>query len=189
MKIITDVWSAWKSMTKSEQRRLNSDAMCNPNAGWQMRCKVIRNLVRGEHPVTIARILGCSRSKIYRVAERFITDGLVGVVDRREDNGQLKADETYSALILTALAQTPREYGFDRPTWTQELLVIVANNALGVETSTTTMSRLLFRLGARRGRPKPFVNCPWPKAENASIESDSTIGREPAERPFHVLCG
>lgn len=62
------------------------------------------------------------------------------------------------------MAQTPREYDFDRPTWTLELLVIVATNELGIETSTTTMGRLLARFGVRRGRPKPYVNCPWPKA-------------------------
>lgn len=164
MQIITDVCVVWKSLTKAMQRRLNSDAMCAADAGLRVRCKIIRNLVRHEHPATIVRILGCSRSQVYRIADRFIEGGLEGLVDRREDNGPVKADESYASFILNAVGRSPRDYGFERPTWTQELLVIVATNALGVTTSTSTMSRLLSKLAVRRGRPKPYVECPWPKA-------------------------
>lgn len=162
MDIIEEVRCVWKTLTKTEQRRMNSDAMSSPDAGWRMRCKIIRNLVRRESPSTIARILGCSRSQVYRVANRFVAEGLSGLVDRREDNGTLKADEEYAGFILIAVSESPAQYGYDRPTWTQELLVIVAEKYLGVHTSTTTMSRLLSRLGARHGRPKPAVDCPWP---------------------------
>jgi transposase len=164
MSMITEVGLVWKSLTKAEQRKLNSDAMNCPEVGLCMRCKIVRNLVRGEQPTKMAWILGCSRSQVYRVAERFISDGLGGLVDHREDNGLVKADETYASFILKAVSHSPREYGFERPTWTQELLVIVARNALGVQTSRTTMGRLLHRLKVRRGRPKPYVNCPWTKA-------------------------
>lgn len=164
MQIIKDVGRVWKSLTKSEQRELNSDAMCSSDAGWRMRCKIIRNLVRGEGPGIIARILGCSRSQVYRVAKRFVSDGVGGLVDRREDNGPSKTDEVYVTFVLTAVGESPPQYGFERPTWTQELLVIVAEQQLGVRTSTTTMSRLLAILNVRHGRPKPRVECPWPAA-------------------------
>ncbi len=164
MKIITDVVRVWKSLTKSEQRELNSEAMSSSDVGWRMRCKIIRNLVRGEGVAIIARILGCSRSQVYRVAKRFVADGVDGLVDRREDNGPCKTDDVYVSFILTAVGESPPLYGFDRPTWTQELLAIVAAQHLGVRTSTTTMSRLLATLKVRHGRPKPRVECPWPAA-------------------------
>lgn len=129
-----------------------------------MRCKIVRNLVREECPQNIAPILGCSRSQIYRVANRFVSEGLGGLVDRREDNGLSKANEEFVSFILTAVGGSPPQYGFERPTWTQELLVLVAENALGVRTSTATMSRLLAKLKVRHGRPKPRVECPWPPA-------------------------
>ena len=138
--------------------------MHHRDSRWQMKCKIIRNLVRGHSPTVIASILGCSRSQVYRVAERFVKDGLTGLVDRRDDNGQAKVDEEYTALVFLAVYLTPSEFGCRRPSWTLELLVIVAREKLCVETSTATMSRLLRRPGARRGRPKPYILCPWQKS-------------------------
>lgn len=36
--------------------------------------------------------------------------------------------------------------------------------ATGVRVSQATMSRCLRQIGARRGRPRPVLRCPWPKA-------------------------
>ena len=41
--------------------------------------------------------------------------------------------------------------------------MLVAAKQTGIRVSTTTMSRLLARHDARRGRPKPVVECPWPE--------------------------
>jgi len=164
MQSITDVSRVWKSLKVSERRWLNSESMSSPDAGWRMRCKIIRNLTRGESPTIIARILRCSRSQIYRVVKQFVSKGLMGLVDRREENGQLKVQEDYVAFVLTAVAGSPPQFGYERPTWTQELLVIVAERGTGVRISVTTMCRLLRRVKARHGRPKPRVDCPWPKA-------------------------
>jgi transposase len=85
-------------------------------------------------------------------------------VDRREDNGQVKVTEQYEWLLVIAVAFSPRHYGYARPTWTQELLVLVLEKLTGVRVSRTTISRLLRRLGARRNRSKPTVACPWSQA-------------------------
>ena len=161
MRIVQQVVEAWKRLVKRERRWLISESMRSVDAGWMMRCKILRNLARGEAPVRIASILGCSRSQVYRVASRFLADGPAGLVDQREDNGQPKVSEEYEWCVLVAVALSPQEYGYQRPTWTQELLVLVAARETTITVSTTTMSRLLARHGARRGRPKPTVACPW----------------------------
>ena len=164
MCIVQDVVCVWKALSKREQRKLVSESMTAPEAGWRMRCKIIRNLARGESPSMIARILGCGRSQVYRVAKRFIADGIPGLVDRREDNGTPKVTEGFEWSVLLAVAKSPQQYGYQRPTWTQELLVLVIAEQTGIHVSTTTMCRLLARLDVRHGRPKPTVTCPWPKA-------------------------
>ena len=164
MSIVQDVSRVWKSLTKREQRMLVSESMIALEAGWRMRCKIIRNLMRGESPSMIARILGCGRSQVYRVANRFLVDGVQGLVDGREDNGMRKVTEDFEWCVLLAVADSPQQYGYQRPTWTQELLVLVTAEQTGVRVSTTTMCRLLARLDVRHGRPKPTVTCPWPKA-------------------------
>jgi transposase len=130
---------------------------------WRLRCKIIRNLARGNVPGQIAAILGCARSHVYRVARRFVDEGPAGLVDRREDNGQAKVTEQYEWHVLIAVAFSPQQYGYQRPTWTQELLILAAAKETAISVSVTTMSRLLARLGVRHGRPKPTVACPWSK--------------------------
>jgi transposase len=162
--IVQEVSRVWKSLTKREQRMLVSESMTGREAGWRMRCKIIRNLVRGESRSTIARFLGCGRSQVYRVMHRFVADGVQGLVDRREDNGTAKVTEHFEWSVLLAVAASPQQYGYERPTWTQELLVLATADQTGIHVSTTTMCRLLGRLDVRHGRPKPTVSCPWPKA-------------------------
>lgn len=164
MQMIERVQEVWKRLSKKSRRWLMSQAMISNDAGWRMRCKIIRNLVRRERPTTIARVLGCSRSLVYRVAERFVESGLEGLVDRREDNGDVKVSDEYIACLLAVLAKSPQQQGYERPTWTQELMILVCAKITGITISVTTMSRLLSPLGVRRGRPKPIVECPWHKA-------------------------
>lgn len=162
--IVQQVGGVWKRLQQEERRELKAGSMDGGDAGWLMRCKIVRNLVREEKPDRIASILGCSRSQVYRVAQRFVESGLGGLVDRREDNGEPKITDNYEWIVLIAVAHSPQHYGYQRPTWTQELLVLVAARETNIHVSTTTMSRLLARHGVRRGRPKPVVECPWHKA-------------------------
>jgi transposase len=62
------------------------------------------------------------------------------------------------------VAGSPQDYGWARPTWTQELLCLVMQQQTGQAVSQPTMSRCLKAIGARLGRPRPTVGCWWPKA-------------------------
>jgi transposase len=97
------------------------------------------------------------------VVKRFREDGFAGLVDRREDNGNTKLDESFLATLYKLVDDSPRSYGYLRPTWTRELLVRVMEEITGTKVHVGTMSRALARNGARRGRPKPIVLCPWKK--------------------------
>lgn len=163
MHIVQDVQRNWKRLSAALRRFVNSQAMRSTAATFGLRCKVVRNLARGESPCVIARILGCSESSVYRAAQRFLQAGVEGLHDGRDDNGETKVHETYVAAVLKAVAGSPLEYGYERPTWTQELLILAVQKRTAVVVSTTTMSRLLGSLEVRRGRPKPTVACPWNK--------------------------
>jgi transposase len=163
MKVLAAVIVVWKRMPKSARRQLSSAAMRCQDAGRMARCKIILNLTRGRSPTEIMRFSQCSRSQVYRIAERFIAGGLAGLEDGRADNGPRKVDEEFELQALIAVAFSPQEYGFRRPTWTLELLVLSLAEKTQVRISCSTMSRLLKRHRARRGRPKPIVGCPWSK--------------------------
>ena len=106
----------------------------------------------------------CAKSHVYRVAERFITEGLPGLADRREDNGERKIIPAYERELLSLVEQSPREFGYRRPTWTRTPLVLVLAERVELSNSVTAKSRLLSRSGIDLKRPKPIVNCPWKKA-------------------------
>jgi len=164
MKVQERVLKAWQSLPRRERRIMRIKAKGCADAGLRNRCKIIVSLVAGHSPATIAGG-GCfSSSQVYRIANRFVEQGLPGLADGREDNGETKADESYQAVLLKVIGESsPRQHGYRRPTWTQELLVLVLEKKTQVRVSCTTMSRLLKRLKIRLGRPKPIVGCPWKK--------------------------
>ena len=135
------------------------------DAGLAMRCQIVLQAAKGRDSRTIAEGVGCSRSWASRVIRRFLEFGEAGLLDRREDNGTLKLDEWYLGQLHEVVAGRPTDYGERRPTWTRELLVKVMARLTGVRVHPATMSRALKQIGARRGRPRPVVRCPWPKAK------------------------
>lgn len=164
MSIVQEVQAVWKGMERGLRTLIVNGAMRCDDVALGVRCKIVRNLARGEAAVRIARILVCSESHVYRVAHRFITNGLEGLVDWRAENGEPKVHEAYVAVILEIVAGSPQQYGYQRTTWTQELLILVAEQRTETKISVSTMSRLLASLEIRQGRPKPIVECPWPEA-------------------------
>jgi transposase len=139
--------------------------MTSSDVGFRLRCTIVLNLVRGESTEKMSQILGCSVSQVYRIAWRFVEEGEIGLADRREDNGETKVDESYQAELLRLVAEDcPQDHGYRRPTWTQELLLLVMEETTGIRISQSRMSRLLRELEIRLGRPKPVVGCPWNKA-------------------------
>jgi transposase len=85
------------------------------------------------------------------------------LIDRREDNGELKLDTGFLSTLYELVDDSPRSHGYLRPTWTRELLVKVMEKKTGTKIHVSTMSKALAMMGARRGRPKPIVLCPWKK--------------------------
>jgi transposase len=124
--------------------------------------------MEGKGPTSIAEALGCHRSLVYLAVERYERDGMLGLLDQRVHNGKRKVTLSFKTTIATLLRSSPRVFGYARPTWTRELLCRVAWERVGLSVSVSTMSRVLASLGARRGRPKPAVRCPWPKRKKAA---------------------
>ena len=125
---------------------------------------IVINLVRGHSAAQTAQVLSVAVSTVYAVAQRFREHDEAGLVDRREDNGDRKLDERYLQTLYDVVQSTPPEHGWRRPTWTRELLVKTLQKLTGIRIHVSTMSRALAAIDARRGRPKPTVNCPWSKA-------------------------
>jgi transposase len=165
MKLHQRVQALWATFAPSRRRRFRLRARHCTDAALRCRLLIILNLLQGKAVALIHQVLHCSASQVYRVAHRFLRDGEEGLADRREDNGRHKVTWYYEWSLRRAVAGSPRDFGQRRPTWTQELLAKVLEQRTGIRLSTATLSRLLRRHRIRRGRPKPVVGCPWPKAK------------------------
>jgi transposase len=129
-----------------------------------MRCQIALLADKQRRRASIAEAVGCSASWVNRVVSRFRQFGVASLYDRREDNGPAKIDERYLSILYDAVDGSPQDHGYSRPTWTQELLAKVMRKLTGVKVHRSTMCRALAAIGARLGRPRPTVGCPWSKS-------------------------
>src|SRR3989304_3340331 len=150
--------TAWRP---EEKERFWRQARQIMDADTRTRYAVILHWADGYGVRETSRMLHCAVSTVTKVRKRFREGGVAGLADRRGDNGAPKLTDEYVLPLVQVVARTPRKYGHRRPTWTQELLVKVMAEQTSTRISVSTMSRLLRRLGIRRGNPKPTVGCPW----------------------------
>ena len=86
----------------------------------------------------------------------------MGLIDGRVGNGSPKASEAFVQTVETLVAGSPPKK-WNHTTWTEELLTIVMGEKTGIWVSISTMCRVLKRVKARKGRPRPIPRaCPWP---------------------------
>jgi len=118
----------------------------------------------------VARELEVAISTVVSAARRFVLGGVERLYDQRVYNGRVrKIDERFRQHVSAALYQTPPDRGWERPTWTRELLCLEMARLDLPLVSVCTMGRILAALGARLGAPKPIVLCPWPKRRRARV--------------------
>src|SRR6185312_6454403 len=171
-------------LRRCDKERVFKELRICRNAKRRTRLLVIANLLNGRSAEMTAAVLQVHRSTVYRVAERFRQAGLSGLDDGRSYNGRRKITERYLTILQRAVGASPLEYGWQRPTWTRELLVATLFGKTRIKIHVATMSIALRRLGARRGRPKPTVRCPWPESRRRRriCEIRRLVARLPADQ-------
>lgn len=145
---------------------------CTRDKSLAIRCQIVLLADKQRRRVSIADSVGCSVSWIHRVIGRFRELGVAGLYDARADNGTVKLNERYLSLLYETVDQSPNDYHFIRPTWTQELLAKVMAYRTGVKVHRSTMSRALRQIKARLGKPRPTVGCPWSKSRKTKRLSE-----------------
>jgi hypothetical protein len=89
----------WQQLAEHQRKELRRLADRARDTGLRCRCKIILAPVRSSTPTMIVQGGLCAKSQVYRVAERFLSGGLAGLADRREDNGQPKITPAYQAEL------------------------------------------------------------------------------------------
>lgn len=150
-------------MNRAGKRAFRRRLRQRRDAQERQRYLIVLRLADGWSSVAIAQLLTCARATVSRVARRYREEGEAGLWDHRRGNGTRKVSPALRARLTRLVQGTPLAFGWARPTWTQELLLRHLAAETGVTLGRTTLIRLLRQIGARRGRPRPIVRCPWPE--------------------------
>lgn len=134
-----------------------------------LRFQAVARLATGRTMPQVARELDIATSTVVGAADRFLSDGVVGLYDRRCNNGDRKVDARFESVLVRVLERSPEHYGWERPTWTRELLCEHMKLEGFAAVAVCTMGRALSRVGARLGSAKPIVLCPWPRERRERV--------------------
>ncbi|HEY4262180.1 MAG TPA: IS630 family transposase, partial [Schlesneria sp.] len=149
------------NVSEVDKRQLLERVRSCKDGKLKSRYQMVLNVADGRSMKDVAKALSVAESTVRRVIDRFEADGEVGLIDRREENGDLKLDAEYLGRLYQVVASRAEDFDWRRPTWTREMLVETMRRETGVRIHVGTMSRALKAIGARRGRPKPTVCSPW----------------------------
>jgi transposase len=150
-------------MNRVERRLLIAAGRRSGDAHTALRFHAVARLGAGRSSPRVAAELDIATSTVVSAARRFVADGMVGLYDRRRSNGQRKTGGRFDRVLVRVLCRSPEDYGWERPTWTRELLCLQMKLEGFPAVAVCTMGRALARIGARLGVPKPIVLCPWPR--------------------------
>ena len=124
------------------------------------RCRIILLLDAGEVPSKVCSIVGCVRSSVYTTLYRFEDEGMVAFVDKRLCPPARKSTPAVREKLLGYLNRSPKDLGWQRGTWTLELLALQLQEETGVLISPSHLRVVLRQEKCRRGRPCPALRIP-----------------------------
>ncbi|MFP2957686.1 IS630 family transposase [Myxococcus sp. 1LA] len=150
-------------LSRTKQKKLLRLSRKAPDVSTALRFLAVAKVGRGLSRREVARQLCCAPSTVVSAVQRYRLHGEQGLWDRRTQNGTSKVDEDFKQALSEVLIGTPLECGWQRPTWSRELLCLEMGRRGVPEVSVATMGRALRAVGARLKRPKPVVLCPWPR--------------------------
>lgn len=122
---------------------------------------MVAKLGQGLTANQVARDLSCAVSTVVGAGHRFIAGGEDALLDQRAGNGTAKVDARFLSELREVLLRVPTDFGWERPTWTRELLCLEMKRRGFPRVAVCTMGRALSSLGAKLSSPKPTVLCPW----------------------------
>jgi len=156
-------------LDRATRRRLICRSKKAKDAHTALRFIMIAKLGQGLSRQQVARDLACVPSTVVKAARRFAESGEDGLLDQRAFNGVRKVDARFKDELERVLLSVPTEFGWQRTTWTRELLGRELERRHLPRVAACTMGRALSAIGARLGMPKPTVACPWDSARRKRV--------------------
>lgn len=156
-------------LDRAEKRRLIRRGRKTRDPQTALRFLMIVKLADGLSRQQVARDLHCAPATVVRVWRRYALGGEEALLDQRAGNGEAKVDARFRAELWQVLLKVPTDFGWQRPTWTRELLALEMKKRGFPRVAVCTMGRALCAIGARLTAPKPIVLCPWDRKRRERV--------------------
>lgn len=142
-------------LNQEEHESLLTILAHNPDAKLLKRVQIVLGLAARIRPSELARRIGCDRSTVYRVGDRFADKGIAGLEDGRVRLRGPRVAPAFLAELGTLVDSSPREHGWERSTWSLELfsLELAKRGRLRVHPSTIARYLDAQRIAFNRARP------------------------------------
>lgn len=147
-------------LPRAQRRRLERQSRKTQDKFEAMRCRILLLLHAGHSVRGVVERVDCARATVYRTVYRFEDRGEAGLTDRRLQPESRKVTPELMNYLLSLLDVSPRSLGWQRSTWTLELMGLQVHEKTGVKLSASHIRNLLLWLGCRRGRPRPGLRIP-----------------------------
>jgi len=134
-----------------EEHRQMLAALRRARYGYLLALHIVLSCAAGHKPTTVAAVLCCSRSSVYRTVRAY-QEGIVGL--EHDDQGRLLPPMRTTVLVptlrrslLALLKASPRAYGWCRTHWCGATLALTLEAKRGITVSAETMRRWLHEIG------------------------------------------
>lgn len=174
-------------LNRWQRKRLIRVVQRSRDAGHARRAQAILCLGEGVNVAETARRIRAARSTVYRWIHWFEAGGEEALFWQAPGREPWTVCERLVELLGQLIEEHPRAWGYLRSTWTSEMLAGTAGKRLGISVHSSTIRRLLPRLGFgwRRSRPTLFKRDPK-KSEKLQTINHALEVREPHTEVFYV---
>jgi transposase len=136
------------TLNESALTGLRDEAAARQDVLAFKRAAALLAVCRGRPVKQVAELIGVTRQSIYNWLESYGNGGADrGLADAPRSGRPPRMDNQLLAVIRRALSQGPRDFGYNRTTWSASLLGQHVESVCGCKVSGETIRRHLHKLG------------------------------------------
>jgi transposase len=147
-------------LSRSQIRRLSRIERKTNDRLQALRIQILLLLHRKWLVKDIVDLLSCARATVYRTLYRFEDLGEASIEDQRKNREPIKANDKVRTRLFSYLEYTPRDFGWQRASWTLELFSLQLKDDENVTISPRHVKNILVSLHCRRGKPRVALRIP-----------------------------
>jgi putative transposase len=152
-----------------------------------LRARILLLLHGGREPSEVAKLVGCARATVYRTLYRFEDLGEGSLLDQRHQRGPSKVTAEVAERLVGYIDGSPQDFGWQRTTWSLELLAVQLAHDAGVRLSPSHVRNVLLANQVRRGRPRVGLRIPVRGRRRILKEIDRWVeSASPEDEVFYV---